>query len=86
MQAYGPYATGIAGQVRIIYAPQSHAVRVLKIEPDVRYEAEAFDPVSGETTGLGPVAPDAQSTWTANRPADNSASDDWVLVLKASEP
>jgi hypothetical protein len=83
---YGPYATGVAGRVRIIYAPQSQAVRVLKVEPDVRYEAEAFDPVSGETTRLGPVVPDAQSTWTARRPADKSASDDWVLILKASNP
>jgi hypothetical protein len=43
-QSYGPFAMGIPADVRIIYVPEPRTVRVLQIEPNLRYRASAFDP------------------------------------------
>jgi hypothetical protein len=81
---YGPYATGIPDHLRLIYMPEARAVRVLKLEKNVDYRAEAFDPVSGKTIDLGRVIADEQNKWTANKPAAFTDGDDWVLVLNAA--
>ncbi len=82
---YGPYATGIPGQVRLIYVPVQKAVRATGLEADVKYRAEAFDPVSGKITDLGPVAADDDGGWTAPVPPLSSADGDWVLILEPSK-
>lgn len=77
-----PYAAGIPGEVRIIYA-SIHMVfpglTVREIEPDVSYRAFLFDPATGEEIDKGIVAPDADGTWqTGSLPVFH----DWVLVLE----
>ena len=81
---YGPYAIGIRGEVRIIYAPESRPVRVMHFEADMKYRATAFNPTNGELRNLNAVRPDKQSSWTANKPT-NIDSDDWVLIVERSE-
>src|SRR6185312_7639446 len=66
--SYGPYATGISEKVRIIYAPEARKVRVMKLEPNVRYRAQAFDPTSGETSELGEVIADKDAAWITKKP------------------
>lgn len=78
---YGPYAAGIPGEVRIVYAPQPLPVRVMHLEPGASYRAEAFDPVTGAVTELGAVPASADGDWTAAPPATLSPDGDWVLVL-----
>lgn len=91
-QGYGPYATGIPGQVRIVYVPEPRSIRIKVVEPDVDYQAIAFDPQTGETQILGPVVPDANSSIAVRRDQpyrvgnENvmiKAPDDWVLILEA---
>ena len=78
-----PYAAGVPGVVRIVYVPLAEGVTVRKLEPDARYVASTFDPVSGRQDEIGPVKPDADGSWTASPPADTQG--DWVLVLQAAE-
>ncbi len=78
-----PYAAGISGELRIIYAPLQQAVTVQKLEPGVTYQATRFDPTTGATAALGAVEPDAQGDWTC--PAPGGAEPDWVLILEAQE-
>jgi hypothetical protein len=80
--SYGPYAVGIPQQIRIIYAPELHAVDVLQLEPEAAYRAEVMDPASGKITSLGAVAPNANGEWTAEKPASDSDAEDWVLILE----
>ncbi|MBM7566861.1 DUF4038 domain-containing protein [Paenibacillus sacheonensis] len=80
-----PYAAGIPGEVRVIYA-SIHMVfpglTVRGIEPDVRYRAFLFDPATGEETDRGIVEPDAEGTWyTGPLPVFH----DWVLVLERAK-
>lgn len=85
--SYGPYAVGIPGEVRVIYAPtSSQKLTVLGLENDVKYRAQAFDPVSGQTQDLPAVVPSGdQNRWAIANPASNSDEDDWVLVLERIE-
>jgi hypothetical protein len=88
--SYGPYATGIPGQVRIIYVPQPRPIRVLNLEPSTNYRAAAFDPQTGKSVDLGHIRPDEKSSWVAwkdsrykvgDQWAEIKAADDWVLIL-----
>ncbi|MBO7744629.1 DUF4038 domain-containing protein [Paenibacillus sp. MWE-103] len=77
-----PYAAGIPGEVRIVYAP-IHSVfpglTVRELEPDVPYRAFLFDPATGEEYDLGRIVPEAGGTWpTGSLPVFH----DWVLVLE----
>lgn len=85
----GPFAVGIPGKVRIVYSlprvensttPRRVAMR--RLEPDVKYRAQAFDPTSGKMTDLPPadqLGPDNDCNFT--NPAAGS-EDDWVLILE----
>jgi hypothetical protein len=77
--AYGPFALG-DDQTRLIYVPERHPVVVSHLAPDTRYHAREFDPVSGETADLGPVAV-ADGSWTAPAPTHADA-EDWVLIVE----
>lgn len=92
--SYGPYATGIPGQVRIIYVPEPRSIRVHELEPNIKYQAAAFDPQSGKTVELGPVVADNNSSWIVWKGAEIKlkdkavkieAPDDWVLILEPVE-
>ena len=81
---YGPYATGIAGKVRIVYVPESGRVQIQQIEPSTEYKASAFDPTNGEVSELPRVKSETPSSSTLNKPRDIK-SDDWVIVLERVE-
>ena len=56
-------------------------VRVANLDRSASYRAETFNPITGKTTTLGPIKPDAQSGWTASAPTQSDA-EDWVLVIE----
>ncbi|WP_143044485.1 hypothetical protein [Paenibacillus sp. CF384] len=78
-----PYAAGIPGQVRVIYAPFLLAfsgVEVLGIEQDVTYRAFMFDPATGDEHDFGPtIVPDSDGKWSTGA---FKIFQDWVLVLE----
>jgi hypothetical protein len=89
--SYGPYATGIAGKVRLIYVPEPRSIRVNRLEPKSKYHATAFDPQTGDAVELGPVVPDNENSRVFRKSnnykvGDNEVQtndeDDWVLVLE----
>jgi hypothetical protein len=80
---YGPYATGIADKVRIIYAPESQPVRVTQLKSGAKYRARGFDPTDGELSDLGIVAADSHGDCTIKKPA-SIQSDDWVLIIESN--
>lgn len=79
--SYGPFATGIAEKVRIVYVPESRPVRIEKLEAAVKYQASAFDPTTGEMSEIGPVEIGGADADVIRKPASIS-SDDWVVVLE----
>lgn len=84
------YAAGIAGTIRIIYLPRSSEVTIHKLEPDKRYVASYFDPVSGKRTEIGPVCPDDRGDCTLTPPRShaergNEKMNDWVILLEVSK-
>src|SRR5690606_908858 len=66
--AYGPYATGIEGEVRVIYVPESRPIEVRSLPSQTCLTAFVFDPVSGEQIDLGDITPNEHGTWTATKP------------------
>ena len=80
--AYGPVAAGIPGRLRIVYSPHCwNPPKVRGLEADIAYTASWFDPVTGVESSIGPVEPDADSSWTPPFPSEVH---DWVLVLRAA--
>jgi hypothetical protein len=75
-----PQATGLTA-LRVIYVPDPEPVTVRSLAPGIRYQATCFDPVSGETTSLGPIEPDLSGLWSC--PPPRGQGHDWVLVLRA---
>ena len=80
--SYGPYATGIPGNVRLIYVPVRQAVQVSQLESNAKYRAYTFDPTSGKTTEPTKVTPNEKGEWTSPPPSHPSDADDWVLILE----
>lgn len=80
--AYGPYATGAQGRVRIIYVPDLRAVEVRELEAGTSYRAYAFDVTNGSVTDLGRATANDQGSWSTPPPRTSDA-EDWVLVLEA---
>jgi hypothetical protein len=74
-----PYATGIAGDVRIVYVPEAKPVLIKQLENDSQYSAFYFDPVTGDRTEAPPFSRDANGEW---RVAPPTWLHDWVLVMK----
>jgi hypothetical protein len=50
-----PFASGIGPTVRIVYAPQSRAVRISKLLPSRLYAVSCFDPMTGDRFKLAPA-------------------------------
>jgi hypothetical protein len=77
---FGPFSTGKAGEIRIIYVPESRPVKMQQLEDGAKYDARAFDPTSGEMTSVGKINPgDAAPAITK---PERIKSDDWVIVLE----
>ena len=79
---YGPFATGIPEEVRVIYVPESRPVRIVQLDTDVKYRVRLFDPASGETSDLGAIVPNENGTRSVRKPGNNSEADDWVVVVE----
>ncbi len=77
----GPQATGIADQLRIVYAPESRPVVARHLGPQTVYAASHFNPVTGMRAAIGDIRADAAGTWTCAPPP--GVEDDWVLILEA---
>jgi len=75
-----PYASGIPGEVRLVYAPASwNLPKLANLEANVSYHAALFNPSTGKETDLGQVKADDQGKW---QPPVPPIVRDWVLVLK----
>jgi hypothetical protein len=83
-KSYGPYATGIEDRVRIVYAPESHPVRIMRLKSDTKCRAHGFDPTTGQLSDLGIVAVDSQGACVIKKPA-SIQSDDWVLIIESTK-
>ena len=77
--SFAPYATGIAGEVRIVYVPEAKPIAISQIESGVEYVAFYFDPVTGERVDAPAVGRDVNGSC---RVAPPTWSHDWVLVMK----
>ena len=77
-----PLAAGIAGEVRVIFAPTRCIVTACRIEPGARYSATWFDPRTGREHDAGTVAADGDGRWQPPRPP---IIQDWVLVLETAQ-
>ena len=79
----GAFCAGIPGEVRLIFKPFFGGSfwgqdAIYGIEKGVTYRALYFNPVNGEETDLGIVAPDENGTWVTPRV---NAFQDWVVAL-----
>jgi Protein of unknown function (DUF4038)/Domain of unknown function (DUF5060) len=77
---YAPQSAGIAGVVRVTYAPESRPIVCRDLSGHAGYSAAYFDPVSGLRTEIGSIRPDEAGTWTCPPPA--GCNHDWVLILE----
>jgi hypothetical protein len=75
-----PFAAGVPGVVRVVYAPLPKAVVVRKLG-QAKYTAVYFDPLTGQRTPAGPVQAGPDGAWEAAPPPN--AKEDWVLVLES---
>jgi hypothetical protein len=74
-----PYAAGIPGELRIIYAPTMWDPPAVKLlEKGVSYKATLFDPSTGEPYEVGRVSGDAGEFKLEHFPVQQ----DWVLILE----
>jgi hypothetical protein len=77
---FAPQSAGIAGVVRVIYAPRADPLEIRQLGPNFPYNAKYFDPVSGVTTRLGEIRSDTDGLW--NCPPPSGLNHDWVLILE----
>ncbi|MCX6880400.1 MAG: DUF4038 domain-containing protein [Verrucomicrobia bacterium] len=77
---FGPQAFGMPGGVRVIYVPKAAAISVRNLDPQAKYRALYFDPLTGAKTELGAVRADAAGAWTC--PPPEKCEHDWVIVLE----
>jgi hypothetical protein len=79
-----PYAAGIPGEVRVIYAPASwNLPKLVNLEPNVTYRGCLFNPSNGKETDLGPIKADDHGKW---QPPVPPIVRDWVIVLSKKQP
>ena len=74
-----PCATGIAGEVRLIYVSAPRAVSVKGLERNIAWQAEIMDAVTGEMTPAVDVTVRDDGTCLVLPPP---AAQDWVLVMR----
>ncbi len=77
---FGPQATGIVGNMRVIYVPDAQTVALHGLTKERLYEASWFDPVTGKTTDLPAISADRAGE--AICPAPQGLGHDWVLTLR----
>jgi hypothetical protein len=77
--SFVPHATGIPGEVRIVYVPEPRPVTIRQLEPDVTYEVSYFDPVTGGRSAAPAFSRHADGSWRVPPP---NWSHDWVLVMR----
>ncbi len=80
---FGPFSTGKAGEVRIIYVPESRPVKAQQLEDGVKYDVAAFDPTNGELAPIGKVSKDDAGRVLAK--PESIKSDDWVIILERAK-
>jgi hypothetical protein len=74
-----PYAAGIPGEVRFVYAPASWDLpAIVDLEPGVTYHGFLFNPSTGKETDLGAINGGEQGKW---QPPVPPIVRDWVIVL-----
>jgi hypothetical protein len=81
--SYGPYATGIPSQIRIVYVPEPRPVRLLDMPPNANCQVRAFHPTNGKLSQLDLQA-DVDGKPIAQKPT-GIQSDDWVIVVECAE-
>ena len=74
-----PLAAGIGRELRIVYAPLPHPVRLKQLDPNASYAVTAFDPVTGQQTPLAAIRTDNRGNWRSPLPRGDH---DWVCVLQ----
>jgi len=82
--AMQPYAAGIPGKLRIIYAPlhdaYSSLVAVRGMEQGINYNVFYVNPSNGTRHGCGPAQVDSEGRW---RPSTPPSTRDWLIVMEA---
>ncbi len=77
---FGPFATGKAGEARIVYALESRPVKLLQLEAGVKYVVESFDPTTGMAKAIRSAGGNQQDI-IVSKPS-YIKSDDWVILLE----
>ncbi len=79
-----PYAAGIPGEVRLIYAPASwNLPKLANLETNLTYQGFLFNPSTGKEIALGEIKADAHGKW---QPPVPPIVRDWVIVLRRAGP
>ena len=82
--AMQPYAAGIPGKLRIIYAPlhdaYSSLVAVRGMEQGVNYNVFYVNPSNGTRHDCGLAQVDSEGRW---RPTPPPSTRDWLIVMEA---
>jgi hypothetical protein len=74
-----PYAAGIPGEVRLVYAPASwNLPKLANLESNVVYQGFLFNASTGKETDLGQIKADDHGKW---QPPVPPVVRDWVIVL-----
>ena len=81
----GQFCIGVPRSFRLFFKPNFGgnfwgSIRVFGLEPDVRYRACRFNPITGVETDLGEVVPEADGSWQFPR---IDAFQDWLYALRA---
>jgi hypothetical protein len=75
-----PYAAGIPGEVRLIYAPANwNLPKLANLETNLAYQGTLFNPSNGKEVALGEIKADAHGKW---QPPVPPIVRDWVIVLR----
>jgi len=75
-----PYIAGIPGELRILFCPPAWTPPVIRaLEPEVRYRALFFNPVTGKEIPIGPVLASASGDWQV---PIFPVLQDWVVVME----
>jgi hypothetical protein len=75
-----PYAAGIPGELRMVYAPASwNLPRLAHLETNVVYQGFLFNPSNGKEVSLGEIRADEHGKW---QPPVPPIVRDWAIVLR----
>ena len=77
-----PFAAGINGTLRMVYAPKSRTLKISKLQPSRLYAVTCFDPVTGDRTKLTPARADKDGRVSINPPLAH----DYLVTLEHASP